>query len=1008
MTPEAQDGGRPRPASWREIAAVLLFCCALGLVFTYPLARYASSGIPYVRFPAPGAEVKRMEPGDTLQLYYWFWLMKDNLTGGSRLFENPYEFDVTPVLPPQRYGFYQFPLSLLFVLLSPLGGAAAYNGMVVLSFGLAGGAMYLLARLYTGRADAALVAGLIFAFAPFRLAQLLGGHSNGFLFFLAPLTLYCYERGRLASPWRWGTAGGLCLVSVALTDFHLLYYLALLSAGYWSVRLVEALGLPWARLAGLARAARDVRASAPTLALAGAAGGVAGLTVLRRGGPVWHALLAAGAAAAVVLALGCLAGVAWLARAGTDDRPADAAALRRASLTLAPLALLALYALRPVAAVPGRGRLLLVVAVGGVLVGMLGALGPLAWARRARLLPLARVLLPVAVALLLAVGYVSGLRSTVMAGSLTATGGRPYSLIARNAPTPGDLLRPRNPDDERAVYPGVLPALLALAGLAGWRRKPRATATVGLYGATGLLALGLSLGPSLDPVLPLYRLAYAYVPYFNYPRSPARLMLLTFTALAVLAAWGLRRLPAGTRGTRLATLAIAAGILLDYAPFRPIGVTLLDPTDPLYATIGREAGARRFLAVPLFPGDSHQSSVYQFHVTTTRARMVNGYNPLVSRRYVEEIFDNLLSVNVGEIGPAEYDLLRRLGVGFVVVHEELFFWKVSPFPGALAVENLRASPYLLFRGRAGDRSLFEVRERPAGPPAGVSHASPVGVLLEAEELGRRTGRETPDPAASSRAAVWAAEGRDPAGSLVLGFPRFFPSGTYLAGFRLKLDAPPPPGLVAVVDVATERGRRVLARRELTGADFREPGAYEEFDLGWAIDAPGRVEFRVSYLGHGGLWADRVWVAFRDRSAPAAAYEAEALLRQRGEVRSDPEASGALAVYAAPAGAPAYPLTGPYRRYPAGRYEATFRVKLDPETRASGEVAVLDVSADRDRRQLGAARVTAETLSPPGRYHEVRVPFTLDRPAVLEFRVFHDGRAGIWIDRVAVAAAGGTS
>jgi hypothetical protein len=141
VTPEAQDGGRPRPASWREIAAVLLLCCALGLVFTYPLARYASSGIPYVRFPAPGAEVKPMEPGDTLQLYYWFWLMKDNLTGGSRLFENPYEFDVTPVLPPSATASTSS-RSRSSSSCSRPGRAAAYNGMVVLSFGLAGGAMY--------------------------------------------------------------------------------------------------------------------------------------------------------------------------------------------------------------------------------------------------------------------------------------------------------------------------------------------------------------------------------------------------------------------------------------------------------------------------------------------------------------------------------------------------------------------------------------------------------------------------------------------------------------------------------------------------------------------------------------------------------------------------------------------------------------------------------------------------------------------------------------------------
>src|SRR5437867_13409973 len=70
----------PTPSLGREVAAVFVLFTLLGLVYTWPLAVRFSTGIPYVRFPAHGGEVNWMQPGDSLQLYYWFWLMGDNLT----------------------------------------------------------------------------------------------------------------------------------------------------------------------------------------------------------------------------------------------------------------------------------------------------------------------------------------------------------------------------------------------------------------------------------------------------------------------------------------------------------------------------------------------------------------------------------------------------------------------------------------------------------------------------------------------------------------------------------------------------------------------------------------------------------------------------------------------------------------------------------------------------------------------------------------------------------------
>jgi len=984
----------------RELAGVVLLFTVLGLLYTYPLVRYFSTGIPYVRFPAYGAEVKRMEPGDGLQLYYWFWLMKDNLAGGSPLFTNPYEFDVTPVLPPQRYGFYQFPFSLLFVLFAPFGDVVAYNSLVILSFPLAGLAMYLLVRLYTAHRGAALVAALVFALAPFRLGQLLGGHSNGFLFFLFPLTLYCWEQGLRRRGVTFGVLAGLCLLTLALTDFHLLYYLLLLAAGYWTARGIEALGLPWRDgLRTLTDAPWSGRLAALPLLAVATVGVVAAVVVARRGlGPA-VALLAAAAGIAFVLGLFAFSAVLHLSGGARD--PADA--LRRSGLTLLPLFLLSLYALHGIAEIPRLGQALTALALVGVAAGQLPALVDVARARRAELGRLVPVLGPVALAGLAAVGYVLFLKASVMGGALTVTGGRPYALIARNAPRLGDLVAPRNLDDERAIYLGLVAGGLGLWGLL--RGAARAGAARVVYGAAFLLATLLSLGPSLDPYLPLYRLLYGYLPYFNYPRSPARLMVVTFVAVAVLVGYALRALPTGKTWGKAALGAVALGVALEYAPFRAVGVSLLDPANPLYRTVAAEVGDGRFLAIPLFPGDSHQSSVYEFYVTVTRARMVNGYNPLVSRSYVEGIFDRLVTLNLGEIREREHELLRALRVRFMLVHEDLFFWKVSPFPGALTTRNLEGSPFLRLRGRAGDLALFEVRATPEGSPPRFDRSSPIGSLHEVEELARRTGREVGDPEASNGRAVLADAGRDGAGYVALGVLPAYPTGAYVAAFRLQAEGGGAAEPAAVIDVSTERGRRILGRRELTAADFAPRGGYQEFDLSWAIETPSRVEFRVFYPGRGALRADRVWVAFRDRLAPAPAYEAEELLRQTGVVRADPTASGGLAVYSAPRQIPAYPAFGPYRRYPPGRYEARFRLKRDPGEAGAAELASLEVSADRGRALL-AARVLSGTALAAGRYEEIALEFTVDRPAVLEFRVEHRAGAGLWVDRVAVGPAGG--
>ncbi len=232
-TPVPQEAGLsprlPRLA-WLALAALLLW-------HLWPLLADFATAIPYSLVPHPGRERIPLEPGDHLQFLYWCWILVDNLAGPSALFTNPYEFNCA--LFPQGLAHYvNFPYSLLFALFYPLGPAAAYNLGVALSYLAAGLAGYCLAREVLKDDLAALPAGLVMAFLPFRTAQLLSGHMNGFLAFLWPLCLLGLERGIGRRSAAWGGLAGLCLLVMGLMESHLVYYATLCLGLYLPLRLL--------------------------------------------------------------------------------------------------------------------------------------------------------------------------------------------------------------------------------------------------------------------------------------------------------------------------------------------------------------------------------------------------------------------------------------------------------------------------------------------------------------------------------------------------------------------------------------------------------------------------------------------------------------------------------------------------------------------------------------------------------------------------------------------------
>ncbi len=1011
--------GRGRTA----LALVLLFTL-LGVACTRPLHRHLSSGIPYERQPASGSELVRSLPGDYLQTYYWFWLLRDNVCGSSRLFSNPYEFRTDL---DEDYWYWMFPLSLLYLAFSPVGEVAGYNLAVIASFVLAGAAGYLLTMKVTGSRRAGILGGVIFCLIPFRQSQLASGHTNGFLFFLVPLVLYWCELAVETGRRRPAVAAGLGMLSMATVDIHLIYYLLLMAVPYGIIRYL------------LGKGGEDPACQGPVPASSAAvpapgAHPAAGMTIAALAGvavglsfqmyQVYHGLGAftAGKLGLLLLFYPLAFVSLWLllasiyAHLGGEGMRSS---MWQVSLTFLPFFLLPAYGIQFFVDVPFLGSMLLAAscsifaALGFMLLMKVRVRIGETWKKGLSLRRMLSALLPAILLGALAAGYVYGEKKFLMKDIYTSSkGGRTIRDVRLFSPRPEDIFVRHNADGDRNIYLGACAAVLVLAAVGaaaarlGRGGDARDGIRVGFMALVLVLGYGLSIGPSLGGVLPIYEFAYKYIPFFKYPRASAKLMVLVAPALAVLAGWSVRELerrkPRGWISPAF-TAAAAAVVFFDFVPSGPIGISLLDREHPVYEQVKEEFGDGVRLELPIFPGDSHQSGKYEYYTTISRVPMVNGYSPLVTNRYVNEVFDPLRNMNVGEMRPEQYNLLKRMGVTCVVLHEDIYFYKVSPFPGYLAAQNLAVSPYLERVTSARGATLYRVLDAPRGPVPEFTRTCPVGVFYEAENFNRRTGSRVSDTDASAGQAVKAVAGADRPHYLLLGFYHFYPTGKYVATFRLKTSGGLRTGKIARLDASIRGGREQLAQLELSNDDFREEGVWQEFEMPFDVPEPQNVEFRIYFEGQRDLAAD--WVLVRHRKEGAGlSFEAEELLRHVGSVEPDPAASGGYAVRGT-AGFDnrSYLTYGPYRLMQPGKYRAAFRVRAEGKL-PGGPVAGLSV-ASADSRVLGETTLTGIDLEAAGPYRDFEVAFELSQPEVIELRTYFHSVADLWVDSVVISMEG---
>ena len=201
---------------------------AAGILATWPAVK--DSGDAYLAQAAPA--YGEAAAGDHLQLGWAFWLVGHQLENLAAPWEDPYSFQPVSDAPPNLLGWlYGLPYWPVHVLAGPVW---AYNVVLLLSFVLAGCAAALWLRALGLTLGAALVGGLVFTLAPYRVAQASAGHLLGMVVFLIPAALYAIEKRRLA-------LAGLALAAIPLSgQLHVAGGAVALALAYALVRLPRA------------------------------------------------------------------------------------------------------------------------------------------------------------------------------------------------------------------------------------------------------------------------------------------------------------------------------------------------------------------------------------------------------------------------------------------------------------------------------------------------------------------------------------------------------------------------------------------------------------------------------------------------------------------------------------------------------------------------------------------------------------------------------------------------
>lgn len=335
----------------------------------------------------------------------------------------------------------------------------------------------------------------------------------------------------------------------------------------------------------------------------------------------------------------------------------------------------------------------------------------------------------ISMSILIAVAYFLKQSIKDVIDSSSAAGGRNLSEVLLYTPWPRGLLSKNLLGVSEHIYIGfavlILIMLTLLLGIALLIRGPSRPAAwrwmiVLLLAISGgvivvLLALG-SRGPWDGWV---FITARELIPPYTMIRQTAKVFCLLPMILALIAALSFRLAGQYTGNARWTTWVMAiimtAGLLEARTTIQP-AMQNIDRKQEAYAAVTEDAALRketpRLLVVTLWPGDSHITSMYQHFSSTYHIRMVNGYFPFVQKDYIDNVFKRLESVNMGLVSDEQIKWLRDRQIHYVIVHENIYFEKVSAFPIGYALWNFINHPNFELLKQDGPVWAFRLLDHP--------------------------------------------------------------------------------------------------------------------------------------------------------------------------------------------------------------------------------------------------------------------------------------------------------
>ena len=355
-----------------------------------------------------------------------------------------------------------------------------------------------------------------------------------------------------------------------------------------------------------------------------------------------------------------------------------------------------------------------------------------------RVLPLLPFVLLVAAAAGISTLMTSHLSESVMAA------GRSLAEMASYSPPARGLVSTAHSGMGNHVYFGLplfaLLAVLLLLWLLSFLPRgsadspPPAAERLAVFGLVAAIAIAILLALGIHgpfegiPVRAIRKI----VPKYTMIRQTVKIYCLMPALLAPLLGLLFARTFAAARRSAFGVAAAALVLVLSAGVFRQNlaqtkpGFCRLPRANAAYAAVAADDKANegrpaRALALPLWPGDSHWTSLCEYAVMLSRVRLVNGYAPAVPAGYFQGVFKKYESLNQGYATDEQLDALLGLGVRHLLFHANAYPDKISPFPAAAALRSLTGHPRLALI--ADDGLVFAFRILPKHPVEHVPHAN---------------------------------------------------------------------------------------------------------------------------------------------------------------------------------------------------------------------------------------------------------------------------------------------